>query len=530
MAKHLLFRDEARRRLQAGLDQTAQVVAITLGPKGRNVALDQAWGSPLITHDGVAVARETELLRPYENMGAQLLKEVATRTNDIAGDGATTAMVLAHALVSEGLKSIAAGANPMLLKRGLGQATAIVSAAIKAQARPIATMAEMAHVATISTQNQEIGALIAEVLDKVGPDGAVTVEESNGLVVETEYVEGMQFKQGYLSPYFITHAEAMETVLEEPYLLLYDGKISDASDLVPVLEKLVRLNNPNLMVIADDVKGEALAILVLNKLRGTLNLVAVKAPGFGDQRRAMLQDIALLTGGTVVSEETGRRLESIILADLGCCDKVVVTKDETTLIGGHGNETVLKERISQIKTELEHSNHDYDKEKLQERLAKLTGGVALIKVGAATGVELKEKKQRVEDALRATRAAVEAGIVPGGGVALLNAVSALHGVTSQDPDEATAINIVRRALEEPMRVIARNAGLEGAVIVANVRCQQQSKQNDHIGYDVMAEQYQDMVLAGIIDPAKVTCEALENAASIAAMILTIEVLVVDNSN
>jgi chaperonin GroEL len=527
MAKQLIFRDEARRHLKAGLDKTAQAVATTLGPKGRNVALDQGWGSPTITHDGVTVAREIELLDRYENMGAHLLKEAATKTSDVAGDGTTTATVLAHALVSEGLKNMAAGANPMLLKRGMGKATAAVSAAIKERAIQICTREEMTNVASIAAQNREIGELIAEVLDKVGQDGAVTIEEGQSLVVETEYVEGMQFDRGYLSPYFITHAEAMETVLEEPYVLLHNQKINAAADLVLLLEKLVRLSNRNLVVIADDVGGEALATLVLNKLRGTFNLVAVKAPGFGDQRRAMLQDIAILTGGTVVSEETGRKLESATLADLGYCDKVVVTKDNTTIIGGHGNEAAIKERISQIKTEIEHSTGDYNKEKLQERLAKLTGGVAVIKVGAATGVELKEKKQRVEGALSATRAAVEEGIVPGGGVALINAISALAEVTTQDSDEATAVNIVRQALEEPMRTIARNAGMEGAVVVANVRRQQQTEKNDRIGYNVMSGQYQDMVLAGIIDPAKVTRGALENAASIAGMILTIEALVAD---
>jgi chaperonin GroEL len=525
MAKQLIFRDEARRRLKAGLDQAAQTVAITLGPKGRNVALDQERGSPTITHDGVTVARDIELVDRYENMGAQLLKEAATKTSDIAGDGTTTATVLAHALVREGLKNMAAGANPILLKRGLSKAAAAVSLAIKEQAIQISTREEMTNVAASSAQNWEIGELIAQVLDKVGKDGAVTIEEGQGLFIETEYVEGMQFERGYLSPYFITHIETMETVFEEPYVLLHDQKINAATDLIPLLEKLVRLSNRNLVVIADDIGGEALAILVLNKLQGTLNLVAVKAPGFGDQRRAMLQDMAILTGGTVVSEETGRRLESATLADLGYCDKVVVTKDKTTIIGGHGDETALKERISQIKTEIEHSTGDYHKEKLQERLAKLTGGVAVIKVGAATETELKEKKQRVENALSATRAAIEEGIVPGGGVALLNAVCALAAIATPDPDEATAVNIVRRALEEPMRTIAHNAGSEGAVIVAKVRRQQQAEKNNRIGYNVMSEQYQDMVLAGIIDPAKVTCGALENAASIAALILTTEALV-----
>ncbi len=527
MAKQLIFRDKARRHLKAGLDKTAQAVATTLGPKGRNVALDQGWGSPTITHDGVTVVREIELGDRHENMGAQLLRVAATKTGDIAGDGTTTATVLAQVLVGEGLKNMAAGANPMLLKRGIGKVTAAVSAAIKAQAIQICTRAELANVAASSAQSQEIGELIAEVLDKVGQDGAVTIEEGHGLLTETEYVEGMQFDRGYLSPFFITHAEAMEAVLEEPYLLLCDQKISVASDLVPLLEKLARLSHRNLVVIADDINSEALTTLVLNKLRGTFNLVAIKAPGFGDQRQAMLQDIAILTGGTVVSEETGRRLESATLVDLGCCNKLVVTKDKTTIIGGHGDKTALKGRIGQIKTEIEHATGDYKKERHRERLAKLTGGVAIIKVGAATGVELKEKKQRLEDALSATRAALEEGIVPGGGVALLNAMSALAGLTTQDPDEATAVTIVRRALEEPMRALARNAGMDGAVIVANVRRRQQVENNCRIGYNVMSEQYEDMILAGIIDPAKVTCGALENAASIAAMLLTIEGLVAD---
>ena len=528
MAKQqLIFQDEARRRLKAGLDETAQAIAVTLGPKGRNVALDKKWGAPTITHDGVTVATEIDLPNHYENMGAQLLKEAAIKTNDIAGDGTTTATVLAHALVSEGLKNLAAGANPMLLKRGLEKATATVSAAIKAQAVQICTRAEIADVASISAQSREIGDLIAEVLDKVGPNGAVTIEEGQGMVVETEYMEGMQFDQGYLSPYFITHAEAMETVLEEPNILLYDQRISAAADLVPLLEQLVRTGNRNLVVIADDIQGEALATLILNKLQGTFNLVAVKAPGFSNHRTAMLRDMATLTGGTLISQETGRRIESATLADLGCCDKVVVTKDNTTILGGHGEEAAIKERINQIKREIEHSISDYDQEKLRARLAKLTGGVAIIKVGAATDVELKEKKQRVEDALSATQAAVEEGIVPGGGVALLNAICALDTVITQDPDEATGVNIVRRALEEPMRIIVHNAGLEGAVIVENVRRQQQAEKNNRIGYNVMSAQYQDMVLAGIIDPAQVTRGALENAASIAAMILTIEVLVAD---
>jgi len=528
MAKQLIFRDEARRRLKAGMDKMAQAVAITLGPKGRNVALDQKWGAPLITQDGVTVAKELAWTNPFENMGAQLLKEAAVKTNEMAGDGTTTTIALAHAMVSEGLKNLAAGANPMLLKRGIEKATALVSAALQAQARPICSRAEMVNVAVIAAQDRAIGELIAKVLAKVGPDGVVTIEDGRGLNLETEYVEGMQFDRGYLSPFFITHAEEMTAVLEEPYLLLYDQKISRANDLTPLLEKLVRLSNRNLLVIADDIGGEALATLVLNKLRGTLNLVAVKAPGFGEQRKAMLQDMAILTGGTVVSEGMGHRLELATLADLGCCARVVVGKDETILMGGYGNAEVLKGRVSQLKTEIEYSTNGYDKAKLQQRLAHLTGSIAIIKVGAASGVELKEKKQRVQDALSATQAAVEAGIVPGGGIALLNAACALAGLTPQNPEEATAVNIVRRALEEPLRLIARNAGLEEAVIVANVRCRQQAERNDRIGYNVILEQYQDMVQAGIMDPAHVTRSALENAASIAAMILTIEVLVADS--
>lgn len=529
MAKHLIFQDEARRHLKAGIDKLAWTVAATLGPKGRNVALDQKWGAPLITQAGVMVAKEIAWTDPYENVGAQLLKEAAIKTNAIGGDGSTTTIILAHALISEGLKNMAAGANPMLLKRGIERATALVSTALKEQALPIGTRAEMANLAGIVAQDGQIGELIAEVLDKVGQDGVVTIEDGHGLEIETEYIDGMQFERGYLSPLFITNAETMAAVLEEPYLLLCDQKINTAADLVPLLEKLVHLNHHNLVVIADDIGGEALTTLVLNKLRGTLNLVAVKAPGFGGQRKAMLQDIALLTGGTVVSEELGRNLKSVTLADLGGCAKVVVTKDETTLIGGYGGAEAIKGRISQIKIEVEQSRSDHEREKLQERLARLSGSVAIIRVGAAGGVELKEKKQRVQNALSATRAAIEAGIVPGGGVALLNAACALAGLTSMEPDEATAVNMMRRALEEPLRIIARNAGLEGAVIIAKVRRWQQAQQNDRIGYNVMSGQYQDMVRVGIVDPVKVTREALANAASIAAMILTIEVLVADSS-
>jgi chaperonin GroEL len=527
MAKQLIFREDARRRLKNGIDIMAQAVATTLGPKGRNVALDKKWGAPTVTHDGVTVAKEIQLEDPFENMGAQLLKEAATKTNDIAGDGTTTATVLAHMLVTEGLKNVAAGANPMLLKRGIEKATEAVAQAIKEMAIEINSKEEIANVASISAQDREIGELIAEVMDKVGKDGVITVEESKGLAFETEYVEGMQFDRGYISPYFITNPDAMEAVIEEPYVLIHEKKISAASDIVPILEKLVQSGKRDLLVIAEDVDGEALATLVLNKLRGTFNVVAVKAPGFGDRRKAMLQDIAILTGGTVISEETGRKLETATLADLGRCSKVVVTKEETTIVGGYGSEAAIKGRINQIKAEIEASTSDYDKEKLQERLAKLAGGVAVIRVGAATEVELKEKKHRVEDALSATRAAVEEGIVPGGGVALINAIPALDKVKTEYPDEATAVNMVRRALEEPMRGIVRNAGLDGAVVVEEVRRRQREQNNKHIGYDVMAGDYVDMVKAGIIDPAKVTRGALENAASIAAMILTTEALITD---
>jgi chaperonin GroEL len=527
MAKQLVFQEDARRRLKIGIDTMAKAVSTTLGPKGRNVALDKKWGAPTVTHDGVTVAKEVELEDPYENMGAQLLKEAATKTNDIAGDGTTTATVLAHTLVTEGLKNVAAGANPMLLKRGIEKATAAVADAIREMAIDIDTKEEIASVASISAQDREIGELIAEVMDKVGKDGVITVEESKGLAFETEYVEGMQFDRGYISPYFITNPEAMEAVLEEPYLLIHEKKISAAQDIVPLLEKLVQTGRRNLVIIAEDVDGEALATLVLNKLRGTFNVLAVKAPGFGDRRKAMLQDIAMLTGGTVISEETGRKLETATIADLGQCDKVVSNKEDTTIDGGAGTEEAIKGRINQIKAEIDISTSDYDKEKLQERLAKLAGGVAVIGVGAATEVELKEKKHRVEDALSATRAAVEEGIVPGGGVALINAIGALDKVKTEYPDEQTAVNMLRRALEEPMRGIARNAGMDGAVVVQEVRRLQKSKKSDRIGYDVMSSEYQDMVKTGIIDPAKVTRGALENAASIAAMILTTEALITD---
>ena len=527
MAKQLIFKDEARRKLQTGVDKVANAVSTTLGPKGRNVALDKKFGAPTVTHDGVTVAKEIELEDPFENMGAQLLKEAATKTNDIAGDGTTTATVLAQAIVTEGLKNVAAGANPMLLKRGIIEAARVVARNILEQATPIDTKAEIASVASVSAQDEEIGNLIAEVMDKVGKDGVVTVEESRGLEFETEYVEGMQFDRGYISPYFITSPDTMEAVVEEPYLLIYDKKISAAQDIVPILEKLIQIGKRELVIIAEDVDGEALATLVLTKLRGMLNVLAIKAPGFGDRRKAMLRDIAILTGGTVISEETGRKLEGVTLQDLGRAGKVVSTKDDTTVVDGAGDEAAIKGRIEEIRKEIDMSTSDYDREKLQERLAKLSGGVAVIRVGAATETELKEKKHRVEDALSATRAAVEEGIVPGGGVALVNAVASLGSLKLDNEDENTGVVIVRRALEVPMRKISSNAGEDGAVIIENVRRAQREKNNHRIGYNVMTNEYVDMIEAGIPDPAKVTRGAVENACSIAAMILTTEALITD---
>ncbi len=526
-AKQLVFGEEARRKLRNGIDVLAEAVATTLGPKGRNVALDRKFGSPTITHDGVTVAKEIELEDPFENMGTQLLKEAATKTNDIAGDGTTTSTVLAHAMVTEGLKTLAAGSNPMLLKRGIEAASKKVADAIKDQAIDISTKEEIANVASISAQDRQIGDLIAEVMDKVGKDGVITVEESKGLEFEQEYVEGMQFDRGYISPYFITDSEHMESIIQDPYILINDKKISAAQDLLPLLEKLVQVGKRELVIIAEDVDGEALATMVLNKLRGTLNVLAVKAPGFGDRRKAMLQDIAILTGATVISEETGRKLETAVVADLGRAEKIVSDKDNTTIIGGKGDSKEIKGRVEQIRVEIEKTTSDYDREKLQERLAKLSGGVAIIRVGAATETELKEKKHRVEDALSATRAAVEEGIVPGGGVALVNAMAALESLKLDSEDAKTGVNIVRKSLEMPMRRIAENAGFDGSVVVENVRQTQEKEKNNKIGFDVLQEKYVDMVKGGVIDPAKVTRGALENATSIAAMILTTEALITD---
>jgi chaperonin GroEL len=526
-AKQLVFSEDARRRLQQGIDVVADAVGTTLGPKGRNVAIDRKYGSPTITHDGVTVAKEIELEDPFANMGAQLLKEAATKTNDIAGDGTTTSTVLAHAIVTEGLKNLAAGANPMRLKLGISQGVETVVAALRKMARKIDTKEEIASVATNSAADPEIGKLIADVMDKVGKDGVITVEESKTMQFETEYVEGMQFDRGYISAYFITDSEHMESVISEPYILIYDKKISAAQDIVPLLEKLVKIGKRELVIIAEDIDGEALATLVLNKLRGMLNVLAVKAPGFGDRRKAMMQDIATLTNGQLISEETGRKLETTTLEDLGKAEKVVADKDNTTIVGGKGDKAQIKGRIEQIRVEIEKSTSDYDKEKLQERLAKLSGGVAIIRVGAATETELKEKKHRVEDALSATRAAIEEGIVPGGEIVFINAVASLDKVKMDGEDETIGVAIVRKALEAPIRRLAMNAGQDGAVIIENVRRLAKEQGNKNLGYNVITEEYVDMLQAGVIDPLKVVRGALENAASIAAMILTTECLVTD---
>jgi chaperonin GroEL len=525
MAKQLEFTQEARASLKAGVDKMANAVKTTLGPKGRNVAVDKKFGAPTVTHDGVTVAREIELEDPFENMGAQLLKEAATKTNDIAGDGTTTSVVIAQAIVTEGLKNIAAGANPMLLKRGLEKGVDAVVAELKSQAVEVKGKEEIANIAGISAADSEIGELIAEVHDKVGRDGVITVEESKGLEFEKEYVEGMQIDRGYISAYFVTNAERMEAIIEDAYILITDKKISAITDILPVLEKLVQVSK-NLVIVAEDIDGEALATLVVNKLRGTINVLGVKAPGFGDRRKAMLEDIAILTGGKVISEEVGRKLDSTTVADLGRARRVTSNKDETTFVEGHGSQEGILARVKQIKALIEETTSDFDKEKLNERLAKLAGGVAIIRVGAATEIELKEKKHRVEDALSAARAAVEEGILPGGEVALLNAVKALDKVKAEG-DELTGVNILRRALEEPFRQLVANAGQDGGVLLEGVRRKQAESKSGTWGYDVIKNEIVDLVKTGIIDPAKVTRSALENGASVAAMILTTEALITD---
>src|SRR5581483_9816707 len=506
-AKELVFDEEARRDLKRGVDTMAEAVRATLGPKGRNVVLDKKFGAPLITNDGVTIAKEIELENPFENMGAQLLKEVATKTNDVAGDGTTTATVLAEAMINEGLRNVAARANPMILKNGIQKAVDAIVEEVRARSKQITTKEETAQVASISAADPEIGQLIADVMEKVGKDGVITVEEGRGLRFETEYVEGMEFDRGYISPYMITNPDRMESVLEDPYILITDKKISAIADLLPVLEKVVQ-GGRSLLIIAEDIEGEALATLVVNKLRGTLNVLGVKAPGFGDRRKAMLEDIAILTGGQVITEEVGLRLESVQLNQLGHARRVTANKDKTVIVQGAGNPEAIQARMKQIKAQIEETTSDYDREKLQERLAKLSGGVAVIKVGAATEVELKEKKHRVEDALSATRAAVEEGIVPGGGVVLAQSAGALNNVTLEG-DERVGVQLVKRALEEPLRQIAYNAGREGSVIVEQVK-----HASSNQGYDALNDRFVDMFQAGILDPAKVTRSALQNAASV----------------
>ncbi|HEY7780759.1 MAG TPA: chaperonin GroEL [Ktedonobacterales bacterium] len=527
MAKQLEFDEQARRSLKKGIDVLAGAVKTTLGPKGRNVALDKKFGAPTVTHDGVTVAKEISLEDPFENMGAQLLKEAATKTNDVAGDGTTTATVLAQAIVNEGLRNLAAGANPMQLRQGIEKGVEAVVKYIRDTAVPVEGKKEIAQIATISAADDQIGQLIAEVMERVGRDGVITVEESKGINFETEYVEGMQIDKGYISAYFVTNSDRMEAIVEDAYLLITDKKISAVADILPILEKLTQIGNRNIVIVAEDVDGEALATLVVNKLRGILNVLAVKAPGFGDRRKEMLRDIAILTGGQVISEETGRRIENATLADLGQARRVVAKKDDTTIVEGKGESKEIQGRIKQIRAQIDETTSDYDREKLQERLAKLAGGVGLIKVGAGTETELKFRKTRVEDALSATRAAIEEGYVPGGGVALLNALSALDGLKLQG-DQATGIAILRRSLEEPLRTLAHNAGEDGAVVVDSVRRAQKAHKDDaHIGFNVVTGGYEDLVQAGVIDAAKVTRSALQNAASIATMILTTEALITD---
>ena len=526
MAKLITYDEQARSSLKIGIDALADAVSTTLGPKGRNVALDKKYGAPTVTHDGVTVARDIELDDPFENMGAQLLKEAATKTEDVAGDGTTTATVLAQAIVNEGLKNVAAGANPMQMKIGIDAAEKALSEAIRAAAVPVAGHDEIAQVAAISAADQEIGDLIADVFDKTGKDGVITVEESRTMAFETEYVEGMQFDRGYISPYFVTDTNRMEAALDEPHILITDKKISAIADIVPALEKVIATGRKDMLIVAEDVDGEALATLVVNKLRGVVNVLAVKAPGFGDRRKEMLRDIAILTGGTVISEEVGRKLESVELADLGVARRVVANKDNTTVVEGKGDQKAIEGRMSQIKAQIEETTSDYDREKLQERLAKMAGGVAIIKVGAGTEVELKEKKHRVEDALEATRSALEEGLVPGGGVALLNAQKALDGIELEG-DAQTGVRIVSRALEAPVKKLAQNAGLDGSVVLENIRRAQKEQKSDKIGLNVLTGEYVNMIEAGIVDPAKVTRSAVENAASIAAMVLTTEAMITD---
>lgn len=521
MAKMIEFGEEARRAMQSGVDKLANTVKVTLGPKGRNVILDKKFGSPLITNDGVSIAREIELEDPYENMGAQLVKEVATKTNDVAGDGTTTATLLAQAIIREGLKNVTAGANPILIRSGIRKAVDVAVEEIKNISKPVAGKEDIARVAAISAADEEIGTLISDAMEKVGNEGVITVEESKSMGTELDVVEGMQFDRGYVSPYMATDTEKMEALLDNPLILITDKKITNIQEILPILEQIVQ-NGRKLLIIAEDVEGEAMATLVVNKLRGTFNCVAVKAPGFGDRRKEMLQDIAVLTGGEFISEELGRDLKEVTLDMLGQAESVKVTKENTTIVNGKGEKSLIKERINQIKTQIEETSSEFDKEKLQERLAKLSGGVAVIKVGAATETELKERKLRIEDALAATKAAVEEGIVPGGGTAYVNAINKVAELTSEVDDTQVGINIIVKALEEPMRQIAINAGLEGSVIIEKVKYSEAG-----IGYDALNDKYVNMLQAGIVDPTKVTRSALQNAASVASTFLTTEAAVVD---
>ncbi len=520
-AKQLTYSESARKSLKTGIDSLADAVKITLGPKGRNVILDKKFGPPQVCSDGVTIAKEIELPDPFENMGAQLIKEAASKTNDAAGDGTTTSVVLAQSIISEGFKNVAAGANPMALKRGIDKAVEAIVAELKQMATSVESRDQISQVASLSAHEDSIGKIIADAMEKVGKDGVITVEESKSLHDETEYVEGMQVDRGYISPYFITNADRMEAVIEEPHIIITDKKVSAVSDLLPVLEKLLQVGRKNVVLIAEDVEGEALATLVVNKLRGTLNCLAVKAPGFGDRRKAMLEDIAILTGGSVISEEAGRKLEASTINDMGQARRVTATKDECTFVEGRGSEEGIKARINQIKTQIEETTSEFDKEKLQERMAKLSGGVAVIKVGAATEIELKERKGRVEDALSATRAAVEEGIVPGGGVALIRAQGALANLKLEG-DEGVGTSIVRKSLEVPLRIIVQNSGAEGAVILDQVR-----QHPGDYGYDAEAGQYAHMLQSGIVDPVKVTRSALQNAASVAGMVLTTESMITE---
>jgi len=518
--KQLVFSEDARRLLKTGIDKLSDTVKVTLGPRGRNVILDKKFGPPQVCSDGVTIAKEIELPDPFENMGAQLLKETASKTNDAAGDGTTTSVVLAQAIITEGFKNIAAGANPMGLKRGIDAAVSLVVGELHKMSRPVDNREQIAQVAALSAHEDAIGETIADAMERVGKDGVITVEESKGIDDEIEYVEGMQVDRGYLSPYFVTNSERMEASLEDPYIIITDKKISAVSDMVPVLEKLMQMGKKEVVIVAEDVDGEALATLVVNKLRGTLNCLAVKAPGFGDRRKAMLEDIAILTGGTVISEETGRKLDSATVADMGQARRVTSSKEETTVIEGKGSEEAIKNRINQIRTQIEDTTSEFDKEKLQERMAKLAGGVAVIRVGAATEVELKEKKARVEDALSATRAAVEEGIVAGGGVALVRAQRALSEAKSLGADEMVGANIIKKALEVPVRLISYNADQEGSVVLEAIR-----KQSDDFGFDAEKGEYGPMFEKGIVDPVKVTRSALQNAASVASMVLTTESMI-----